>query len=203
MQWNDPDSQAFNRAGWPRIQADARADGRITTGPWLTRDFGPAECEAVVTVTDPDLIVLEGEVPAQILQAGGPVENPQAPDWEAIAVRLEPYDIDKAVGTSFAPFQTYVPDGNSWLLLPDVERAKPLIERGWYVLPYVYPAENEGSTVSGQLFYSSHYGPEWSNGEPVLGCYSGPFGSFTIDSPEFNGYENQPGASVWDAGSVI
>lgn len=203
MQWNDPVSQAQNRAGWERIQADAAADGEITVGPWLTRDYGAGECVAAVAATDPDLIVLEGEVPAQRMVSGVPIENPQAPSWEAIGAALEPYDISKAVATSFGPFQSYKLENGEYVLRPDPGRAAPLIERGWYCLPYVYPAEHLGATVAGQLAYANHYGPEWSHGECALGCYSGPHGTFTIDSPAFAGYDKQPGASVWDAGSVI
>lgn len=203
MQWNDPASQVANRAAYPRIATDAAADGDMTTGPWLTRDFGPADCVAAVLATDPDLIVLEAEVPAEILTPNGPVDNPQAPDWEAVALALESFDIDKAVATSFSAFRKWVRVGDQWQLHPDPDRAAPLIERGWYCQPYVYPAEHQGMTVERAIAYASHYGPEWAHGEPVLGCYSGAHGSFTIDSPEFDGYDDQPGASLWDAGTVI
>ena len=137
------------------------------------------------------------------MQNGQPVENPQAVNWEQVGATLEPYQIDKAVATSFGPFQSYKLENGQYFLRPDKTRAKPLIDRNWYCLPYVYPAENLGATVDGMMFYASHYGPEWSHGEPVLGCYSGAHGSFTIDSPAFNGYLDQPGASVWDAGTVV
>lgn len=203
MEWNDPTVEAANRAAWPTIKAHSDADPRITSGPWLTRDFDGAEVEQAVLASLPDLVVLEAEVPAQIMTSNGPVENPQAPDWEDIATRLDRYDIAKAVASSFGAFQTYRLENGRWFLRPDPERAAPLIDAGWYLLPYVYPAEHQGATVAGQLFYASHYGPEWTHAEPVLGCYSGLFGSFTIDSPAFEGYDDQPGASVWDLGSVI
>jgi len=203
VEWNDPVVEVANRTAWPTIKAHTDADPRTTSGPWLTRDFDGAEVEAAVIASDPDLVVLEAEVPAQILQSSGPIENPQAPNWEDIAERLTSYDIGKAVATSWGAFQSYRLENGSWFLRPDPERAAPLIERGWYVLPYVYPAEHPGMTVSAAKFYATHYGPEWSHCECVLGCYSGPFGSFTIDSPAFEGYDDQPGASIWDLGSVI
>lgn len=192
VQWNDPFSQAANRAAFPRILSDASADGRMTVGPWLTRPFDALQAELAVIQSAGDLLVLEAEIPAYA--NGAP--NPQAVNWPAVVERLRPYALPKAVATSFGPF--IGADGR-----PDQALADPLIEAGWYCLPYVYPAEHHGVTVEGQVFYASHYGPEWSHAEPVLGCYSGPFGSYDLSSDAFDGYLEQPGASVWDAGSVL
>lgn len=103
------------------------------------------------------------------------------------------------MATSFGPFQSYVLEESSWVLRPDVYRAEPLIDAGWYCLPYVYPAEHAGITVDEMMFYASHYGPEWSRAEPVCGVYGG----YTIDDPAFAGRVNCPGWSIWDAGEIL
>jgi hypothetical protein len=118
--------------------------------------------------------------------------NPQAQNWPALATALSGEGIDCAVATSWTPFQG--PTG-----LPDPELARPLIEAGWYVLPYVYPAENPGASVGDARFYAQHYGPEWAHAEPVLGVYGG----VTLADPRFAGKDDCPGYSLWDASEVL
>jgi hypothetical protein len=167
---------------------------------WMTRDFTAAQAQAAVATTLCDGFIAEAEIPAQ-MHGGG--TNPQAQNWAELAVALEPFDCDKAVATSFAPFQKWI----GGQLLPAPELAKPLIERGWTCMPYVYPAENPGDSVAGKLDYCRHFtheaapsildpGEGWYEPEMVLGVYGGK----TLDSPEFNGKRSLAGFSVWDAG---
>lgn len=188
LQWNGT-SGVGNRAAWPRVRDAAIADGTITPGIWLTRDFNHDDCVQALTYSQAPLIVLEGEVPAYA--NGQP--NPQAPSWDLIAQQLLPFDkVDKAVATNWSPFQNA--DGT-----PSRELAGPLMRHGWYCLPYVYPAEHPGITVDKQLSYAQHYAPQWAKAEPVLGVYGG----FTVASPAFNRWRDCNGASLWDAGEVL
>ncbi len=138
--------------------------------------------------------------------------NPQAQDWEELAdVFSQRPDVDKAVGTSWSPFQKYAKnEAGQWLVVPAPEYAKSLIEAGWYCLPYVYPAETPTHSVAGALFYAKNYtheaapqvlglGVGWYYPEPVLGCYGG----FKLDSPVFAGKETCAGYSIWDAGEIF
>lgn len=177
---------------------------------WMTRDFTAAHASAAVGAVLPDGFIAEGEIPAQ-RHDGSP--NPQAQDWMALALALDPWagDIDLAVATSFTPFQKWAqnPDG-SRSLLPAPEMAEPLITRGWKCMPYVYPAESPGDSVAGKLAYCKHFtheaapdvlaaGEGWYLPEPVLGTYGGK----TLDSPEFAGKESCAGFSCWDAGELF
>lgn len=140
-----------------------------------------------------------------MLKDDAPVANPQAQDWADLAFHLSDLGIDCAVGTSWAPFQKYERDPNSgsWRVAPAPEFAKPLTDDGWYVMPYVYPAENKTDTVARATFYATHF-PAWSGkAEPVCGTYCGPHGCFTLDDPVFDGRDNCPGWSVWDAGEAF
>lgn len=94
--------------------------------------------------------------------------------------------------------------------MPAPELAKELIVHGWYVQPYVYPAEHAGITVERQLAYAEHYtheeapgvlpeGTGWYAPEPVLGTYGG----FTLNSPNFAGKDTCAGYSAWDAGELF
>lgn len=158
--------------------------------------FTAAEARAAVIATKARGLVVEGEIPAY----DNGVPNPQAQDWPELVLQTADLEIDKAVATSWAPFQ-----GPTNLPAPAL--AAPLIRAGWYVMPYVYPAENPGDTVAGKLAYAKHYtherapddldpGEGWYDPEPVLGLYQGK----EIDDPEFAGWEECAGVSIWDAG---
>jgi len=189
LELGDPNVDAANRAAYPTISAKAEADGTIRHGVWRTRGFSSQDAFNDVATLNPEKFVAEGEIPAYM--NGQP--NPQAQDWNALASVLEQFDdLTCAVATSFGPF--IGPDGK-----PDPDLAKPLIDAGWYCLPYVYPAEHAGITLEEMAFYATHYGPKWAHAEPVLGVYGG----FTVDSPAFDGKDECPGYSLWDAGEVI
>lgn len=167
----------------------------------MTRDFTAAMARSAVVQSGVDIFIAEGEIPAQLNQGGTIVANPQAQDWADLAFHLADLGIDCAVGTSWAPFQKYVPEGGGHILVPAPEFAKPLTDDGWYVLPYVYPAETPSHTVYAAKQYALHY-PEWSGQEePVLGTYSGAHGDYhSLASAPFDGKDTCPGWSVWDAG---
>ena len=180
----------INRVAFPTIAQKAQLDGTITAGVWRTRNFSADDAREDVLTLGPQLFVAEGEIPS--FQGDGS-PNPQAQDWPELVEALDEFDIPKAVATSYTPFRT--PAG-----LPSQALARPLIEAGWYCLPYVYPSEHVGVTVEQQITYAQHYGPEWGAGaEPVLGVYGG----YTVDSPAFDGKEDRPGYSLWDAGEVL
>lgn len=189
LELGDPFSDSANRVGYPRVALDAANDGRIAHGVWRTRGFTAQDAANDCATLSPQLFVAEGEIPAY---RGDGSPNPQAQDWVALADALEPYPVECAVATSFTPFRG--PDQR-----PSQELADPLIEAGWYCLPYVYPSEHLGVTVEQQVTYAAHYGPEWAHAEPVLGVYGG----YTIDSPEFAAKASCPGFSLWDAGEVL
>lgn len=176
----------------------------------MTRDFTAEQAQIAIDRCLPDGFIAEGEIPADHPN-GSP--NPQAQDWHELADRLDGYDIDRAVGTSFGPFQKWRYNGSleRMELLPAPEYAKPLIEKGWTCIPYVYPAESFGDSVAGKLAYCRHFtheacpeilapGQGWYNPEPVCGTYSGPFGNYELNDPAFAGKESCAGFSVWDAG---
>ena len=189
LELGDPLSDAANRISYPTISRAADLDGRIVPGVWRTRGFSAQDAANDCATLSPRLFVSEGEIPAY---RGDGSPNPQAQDWPALAAALEPYPVECAVATSFGPFQDSAG-------LPSQELADPLIEAGWYCLPYVYPSEHFGVTVEQQIAYAAHYGPEWSHAEPVLGVYGG----YTIDSPEFDAKSECPGFSLWDAGEIL
>lgn len=191
LEWRD----ACNRKG-------------IKLGPWMTRsgqegidfEFSAAEARRACLESGAQLFVAEGEIPAY----SGGQPNPQAQNWPELVNELSDLPIPKAVGTSWSPFT----DATG---LPDATKAKALIEAGWHVLPYVYPAEQNGVTIWQQKQYARHYtheaaptvlapGVGWYETEPVLGCYSGEFGAFTID--DFPGRKDFIGHSVWSGESV-
>lgn len=169
--------------------------GRVLPVGWVTRDYTGASARQMVNNAGVRGVILEGEIPAQNLTPDGPVTNPQAPDWNEVVASFYSYTGDKSMATSFTPFQSWHMSGGDWRLIPDRSIAAPLIEAGWYLMPYVYPAENPGSIPSA-LFYSSHY-PGWDDPEPVLGCYGG---YELTDFPERN---TVAGYSIWDAGQVL
>lgn len=158
---------------------------------------------------EPDGFVAEGEVPGQNPD-GTP--NPQAQNWPELQWMLEDVPCDKAVATSWSPFQKFVDlPGGGRGAVPAPETARVLIRHGWKVMPYVYPAEHKGVTVASMLQYARHHtyeeapgvfdpGEGWYTPEPVAGVYCGVHGCFTLESPNFNGIENCAGFSVWDAG---
>ena len=208
VELNDPAVDATNRALLPQLVSECERDGTIAAGPWMTRDFTAAMARAAVTQCGAHLFVAEGEIPAQMIDSSGNVvSNPQAQDWADLAFHLSDLGIDRAVATSWAPFQKYVwstPGGEqlpTLKLVPAPEFAKPLTDDDWYVLPYVYPAETPTHSVAGAKQYAQHY-PDWAgHEEPVLGTYSGPFGDFgDLDSAPFTGRDTCAGWSVWDAG---
>jgi hypothetical protein len=180
------------------VLAGCSAHG-LRCGVWRTRGFTAADAAYDVSTLHPQLFIAEGEIPAQILRDDGPHPNPQAQDWVALADALDHWPIDCAVATSFGPFQSYVQEGDRWVVRPDPEIARPLIEAGWFCLPYVYPAEHHGITARRMLDYAAHYGPEWAAAEPVCGVYGG----YTIDDPAFAAKDGAPGYSLWDAGEVL
>lgn len=199
LEYND-----FGNAARAIAVRDA-CQGKCGFGIWLTRDFTAQQARAAVLQTGARAFVAEGEIPAQ-LPGGTP--NPQAQDWEALVEELEDIHIDKAVATSWSPFQKWSAEANNMVPAPEI--AAPLIRDGWYCQPYVYPAEHAGITVGHALAYSKHYtheaapavlaeGEGWYHPEPVLGVYGG----FTIDSPAFNGKDSCVGYSLWDAGEVF
>lgn len=167
----------------------------------MTRDFTAQMARSAVVQFGVDIFIAEGEIPAQLNQGGNIVPNPQAQDWTDLAFHLADLGIDRAVGTSWSPFKKYVPEGNGHILVPAPEFAKPLTDDGWYVLPYVYPAETPTHSVAAAKAYARHF-PEWSGKEePVLGTYDGEFGDFSdLASAPFNGKDTCVGWSVWDAG---
>jgi len=206
VELNDPMVDAVNRALLPQLVTECERDGTIAAGCWMTRDFSAIQARAAVVQTGAQLFIAEGEIPAQMLVDGNPVPNPQAQDWADLAFHLSDLGIDCAVGTSWSPFKKYVwstPGGEQLpelKLVPAPEFAKPLTDDGWYVLPYVYPAETQTHTVAGAKAYAQHY-PAWKgHEEPVLGTYCGPHGCFDLTSTPFNGRDTCAGWSVWDAG---
>jgi hypothetical protein len=175
----------------------------------MTRPFTGQMARAVVQEFEPVAFIAEAEIPAENPD-GTPY--PPAQDWADLDFHLSDLPIDKSVATSFAPFQKWRPDHNGIMrLLPAPEKAKVLIENGWYCQPYVYPAESLGDTVAGKLAYATHFtheaapnvlepGQGWYRPEPVLGTYCGAWGCFELNSPAFNGKETCAGYSIWDAG---
>lgn len=170
----------------------------------MTRNFTGPMARDIVATFSPKVFIAEGEIPAEHPD-GSP--NSQAQDWADLDFHLSGFDIDKAVATSFAPFQKW----RNGQLLPAPEKAKVLIDNGWYCLPYVYPAESLGDSVAGKLAYCRHFtheaaptvlapGKGWYRPEPVLGTYCGINGCFTLASPQFAGKEVNGGYSIWDAG---
>jgi len=180
------------------VAACDSTDGRVLPVGWLTRDFTGASARAMVDTAGVRGAILEAEIPAEIMVGGEPRANPQAPDWNEVADAFSDYPHDRAVATSFGPFTHYVREPDGWALRPDPVKAKPLIDGGWYLMPYVYPAEHATATVESQMFYATHY-PGWYAPEPVLGVYGG----FTLSHPAFDGYQECAGYSLWDAGEVL
>lgn len=196
LEYNDYGNQG--RAADVRQHVEAQGD---TFGIWMTRDFSAAEARGAVLATGASFFVAEGEIPAYA--QGQP--NPQAQDWPELVDALADLPIQKAVATSYAPFQGPT---NA----PMAELAKPLIDDGWHLLPYVYPAEEPGASIPGKAFYATHYthearpdlfdpGEGWYHIEPVLGAYSGPHGSYTVKS--FPERDECVGWSVWAAEYVL
>lgn len=196
MEWND----YGNWARGDEMRDACDAEGLAFT-IWMTRDFSAADARAAVIASRCTGIVSEGEIPAYA--QGQP--NPQAQDWVELDQALSDLPIAKGVATSWSPFQG--PDGK-----PAPAIAKPLIEAGWHCLPYVYPAESPGASIDRAAFYASHFtheaapgvlapGQGWYAIEPVLGCYSGAYGSFTLD--DFPGRHDCLGWSVWAAEYVL
>ena len=177
-----------------------QTNGRVGFAIWMTRNFTAAEARAAVIASGARGFVAEAEIPAQHPD-GSP--NAQAQDWPALVAALADLGVDCAVATSWAPFQVW----SQGRTLPAAELAAPLIKAGWYVMPYVYPAENPSDTVASQVDYARHFthearpdvlspGENWYDPEPVLGCYQGK----TLDSSEFAGWESCASISIWDAG---
>lgn len=196
MEYNAYGNQG--RAADVRAAVEARGD---TFTIWMTRDFTAAEARGAVLATGASGFVAEGEIPAYA--QGQP--NPQAQDWQELADALADLPIQKAVATSYSPFQGPTHG-------PEAELAKPLIDDGWHLIPYVYPAENAGDNIASKAQYAQHFthearpdlldpGEGWYNVEPVLGCYSGAHGSFTVD--DFPLREECIGWSVWAAEYVL
>lgn len=185
-----------NRAAQFVAACDSPAgQGRVLPVGWVTRDYTGASARQMVNNAGVRGVILEGEIPAQNLTPDGPVTNPQAPNWSEVVAAFSDYPGDKGMATSFTPFQSWHYVQEQWKLLPDKNLARPLIEAGWYLMPYVYPAENPG-TISTALHYSSHY-PGWDDPEPVLGCYGG----YVLEN--FPERSSVAGYSIWDAGQVI
>lgn len=201
LELNDPAVDAVNRALLPSLVQECDWDGTIVAGPWMTRNFTAAQARSAVVQSGSRLFVAEGEIPAEMIVNGNVAPNPQAQDWTDLAFHFHDLGIDKAVATSWAPFQKYVPDGNGFQLIPAPEIAKPLTDDDWYVLPYVYPAESFGQSVYSAKAYARHY-PAWKgHEEPVLGTYVGEHGDFKdLTNPAFDGKDTCAGWSVWDAG---
>lgn len=196
MQYNDYGNQG--RAADVRRYVEERGD---TFTIWMTRDFSAAEARGAVLATGASGFVAEGEIPAYA--NGAP--NPQAQDWQELADALADLPCQKAVATSYAPFQ-------GPMNAPEAELAKPLIDAGWHLIPYVYPAETAGDSIPRKAFYADHYthearpdlfdpGEGWYHIEPVLGCYSGEHGSFAVD--DFPERDQCIGWSVWAAEFVL
>lgn len=162
---------------------------------WWTRPIDPHLARLDADTFGFEGVILEGEIPAQILTGDGPIWNPQAQDWAAVVEAFRTYAGDKAVATSWSPFQTYVLEGGSWLVRPNRALADPLVDAGWYALPYVYPAEHPGITIEAQVGYGAFLG--WPDGEPVLGCYGG------FELEDFPTRFDYAGFSIWDAGEVF
>lgn len=198
LELGDPFSDSTNRSAAPVVRQGCVTRG-LTFGVWRTRGFTAQDASTDVSTLEAQLFISEAEIPAQILVDDTPHANPQAQDWNALVEALGPHRISKAVATSFSPFQSYRQEAGGWALRPDRALAQPLIDDGWYCLPYVYPAEHAGITVDEMLGYAEHYGPEWSHAEPVLGVYGG----YTLDDPAFAGVSRCSGFSLWDAGEVL
>ena len=208
LELNDPTFDPVNRGIAPELVRECERDGTIAPGIWMTRDFTAQMARAAIVQTGAQVFSAEGEIPAQMLvedagSPGGmkPVPNPQAQDWVDLAFYTADLGIDLAVATSWAPFQKYVWEEGRWLLRPAPEFAKPLTDDGWYVQPYVYPAETPTHSVAAAKAYAQNF-PEWAGTEePVLGTYAGQFGDFrSLASAPFNGKDTCVGWSVWDAG---
>lgn len=208
---------AYGNAPRARAVRDACHARGIKFAIWFTRsgqsendfDFTAATARQACLDVEPDGFIAEGEIPAEFPD-GRP--NPQAQDWFALADALNDLPIDKAVATSWAPFQTFVlsptPENpQRRIIVPHAPYASTLIKRGWYCLPYVYPAETPTHTVAGALQYARNFtheraptvlaeGEGWYDVEPVLGVYGGK----TLESPEFAGWRATASVSIWDAG---
>lgn len=193
MEYNDFGNQG--RAALVRQHVESHGD---TFAIWMTRDFTAAEARGAVLASGAKGFVAEGEIPAY---QGDGTPNPQAQDWPALVAALADLDIDKAVATSYSPFRG--PSGQ-----PMAELAKPLIDAGWHLKPYVYPAENVNDSIPGKVAYARHFthearpdlfddGEGWYEIEPVLGAYDGPGGNF--DLADFPERDTLRGWSCWAA----
>lgn len=194
MEYNDYGNQA--RVNEVREAVEALGD---SFSIWMTRNFTAVEARAAVLHSGAKGFVAEGEIPAY---AGG-MPNPQAQDWHSLVNALADLPIDKAVATSYAPFQG-ASNG------PMAELAKPLIDAGWHLLPYVYPAENPGDTIEGKAQYAEHYthdarpdlfdaGVGWYHIEPLCGAYAGAHGDYSDISQSFPTRDNYRSTHFWAA----
>lgn len=191
------------RANPLRVACEARGIGFAI---WMTRGFSAAEARQATVESGARGFIAEGEVPAEFTN-GAP--NPQAQNWPELAWELEGLDgVQKAVATSWAPFQRWEQTALGPKLLPAPEKAKALIEARWHCMPYVYTAENPSDNIPEKVAYARHFtherapsvlgpGEGWYEIEPVLGTYGG------FELEDFPERDECIAWSAWDAGELF
>lgn len=186
MQYNDSNNASRTTAVRQACEGHA-----IIFTIWFTRPIDPGVARQACVESGAQGFLAEAEIPSEwVNPATGQVEpKPEAQNWPALIHELSDLPIPKGVVTNFAPFV----HANG---LPYPEKARPLIDAGWFCLTECYLAENANSTPERTDFYAkANLG--WSETQPVLGIYGGK----TLDDyPTRNNYRNW---SVWDAASVL